>query len=575
MNCITQQKQSLLRTPKFKALTPLLALLAAIVGGTAHGQHDGYREAVIEITSGQPERAQSRLERLLEDPGSLWRRQGGPYSRVGATLKKQGENYRKFVEPEAHYTLAILHSLQGDGPKAAEHAKAALEAGLSIERFLVGPRDAFAALYETDDFKQWAARDSASLLHGPMLGHVTGDAVSVWVRTADESDVTVEVTPVSGSATISATGTTCSEKDYTAVIRVSGLQTDTEHRYQVLIDGEAAELSDPVFRTHPPQGESSGFRVAFTACAGYAPEHERIWQTIKKQEPLALLMLGDNVYIDDPEHSLTQRFCYYRRYSRPEWRDLVANTGVYAIWDDHDFGANDSFGGPEVDKPAWKPEVIDVFRQNWNNPAYGGGSEQPGVWFDFHIGDVHFIMLDGRYYREPNGQHRKHPPQSDTPSMLGPAQLAWLKQTLRTSEATFKVIASPVPWADGTTRGNNRLDKWEGYPAEREAIFDHLAKHEINGVVLISGDRHRSDARRIDRENGYSLYDFMSAITTNYHTHPLVEGPGYLFGYNENNNFGTLDFDTTLDDPRMVFEIRTIDDELIWSHALHLSELSH
>ena len=66
-----------------------------------------------------------------------------------------------------------------------------------------------------------------------------------------------------------------------------------------------------------------------------------MWTTIDKRNVSALLLLGDNVYIDDPEHQLTQRYCYYRRQSRPEWKQLVGSTSVYSIYDDHDFGTND------------------------------------------------------------------------------------------------------------------------------------------------------------------------------------------------------------------------------------------
>ena len=37
---------------------------------------------------------------------------------------------------------------------------------------------------------------------------------------------------------------------------------------------------------------------------------------------------------------------------------------------------------------------------NYDNPYYGGGEKQPGCWFDFWIGKVHFVLIDGRYYRE-------------------------------------------------------------------------------------------------------------------------------------------------------------------------------
>jgi alkaline phosphatase D len=282
-------------------------------------------------------------------------------------------------------------------------------------------------------------------------------------------------------------------------------------------------------------------------------------------------LLGDNVYIDDPEHTLTQHYCYYRRHSRPEWQQLVSGRGVYAIWDDHDFGLDDSHGGPEIDEPPWKPDVWKVFTQNWNNPYYGGGNERHGVWFDFYIGDVHFIMLDGRFYRESPGRLA---PRVENPSMLGPVQLAWLKETLKNSQGTFKILISPVPWATGTKGGPpGGLDTWDGFDEERNLIYDYLYDNNISGVVLLSADRHRTDARRISRNRGYDLYDFMSSVLTNYHTHPLVETPELIFGYNENNAFGLLHFDTKLEDPKMTFEIVNIDNESIWSTDLNLSQL--
>jgi alkaline phosphatase D len=540
----------------------------------AHAQHDAHREAVIDITHGRADKARERLEKLFDDPASLWRGQKGAYARVGKTLQEKGDTYRELVIPETHYTLSMFHSLQGEAKKSMVHAKAAVEGGVPVERFLAGPREGFEVLHNSAAFQQWAAGHPVSLIHGPMLGHVTHEAASFWVRTAAEAQVEIRVTIDGTEETKTAIGRTLVVDDFTTVVRVDGLRADALHRYRVRIDGEDVEIPTSSFRTYPRPGGSSKFQIAFTACAGYAPEHECVWRTIEKQDPLALLMLGDNVYIDDPEHSLTQRFCYYRRFSRPEWRDLVGGRGVYAIWDDHDFGEDDSFGGPETHEPAWKVDVWKIFTENWNNPSYGGGAKQPGVWFDFHIGDVHFIMLDGRYYREPNGRFRQHPAESENPSMLGPVQLAWLKDTLKNSKATFRVIASPVPWAEGSTAGHNKLDKWDGFLAERNAIFDHITEHEISGVVLISGDRHRSEARRIDRENGYALYDFMSAIPTNYHTHPVVDGPGMLFGHNEDNTFGMLRFDTTLEDPELIYEIIDIDGKSIWSHKLRLSVLS-
>jgi alkaline phosphatase D len=306
--------------------------------------------------------------------------------------------------------------------------------------------------------------------------------------------------------------------------------------------------------------------VVFGGGAGYVVKHRHMWDTIARRRPNALLMLGDNVYIDDPTHPVTQHYCYYRRQSEIGWRRLVASTPVFAIYDDHDFGTNDCKPGPGIDDPPWKREVWRVFKRNWNNPRYGGGAAQPGCWFNFHIGDVHVIMLDGRYYRSRA---------EDATSMLGPVQKAWLLNTLRASQGTFKVLASPVPWSPGVKPGS--ADTWDGFHAEREEIFSCIAEHAIDGVILMAADRHRSDLRRIPRGRGYDLYEVMSSRLTNQHTHKLVRnasGSEFIMGYNEKCSFGLLEFDTTQNDPQVTYSIINIDDQVIDSRVIRLGEIS-
>ena len=177
-------------------------------------------------------------------------------------------------------------------------------------------------------------------------------------------------------------------------------------------------------------------------------------------------------------------FITTRRQSQPEWAKLAKRVPIYAIWDDHDFTTNDGWGGPDIDKPAWKRDVWKIFKENWNNPYYGGGEKNPGCWFDFRIGDVHFIMLDGRYYRES--------PKSDDPSMLGPVQMKWLKNTLADNAATFKILCCNVPMAPNVKPGSK--DTWDGYSGERRRIQQWIAGQKIPGVIILSADRHRSDA---------------------------------------------------------------------------------
>ena len=307
---------------------------------------------------------------------------------------------------------------------------------------------------------------------------------------------------------------------------------------------------------------SDKFTIAFGGGAGYVPPHERMWDTIGAIDPRALLLLGDNVYIDDPKTPEMQLFHYYRRQSQPEWSKLAKKVPIYAIWDDHDFTTNDGWGGPAINEPSWKREVWQIFKDNWDNPYYGGGEKQPGCWFDFWIGKVHFVLIDGRYYRES--------PKGKNPSMLGPAQMKWLKKTLK-EPATFTVFCTNVPVTPKVKPGSK--DTWDGFDGERQKIFNFIAKEKIPGVVILSADRHRSDAYRIDTgiEGMYPLYECQSSRLTNQHMHGLIKHS--LFGYNEKQSFGRVDFDLTAKDPTFKYTVISIDGEAIHSLELKLSEL--
>jgi alkaline phosphatase D len=465
---------------------------------------------------------------------------------------------------ESLYVLAVASAQKGDLDQAFVYTQKAIDGGLPIERFLAGPRDLLQPFTESEPFKKLARQHNVQLLHGPLLGCVTDSGAKFWVRTVEEIPIQILVSKEENlkSAMKSPAVKTAKDKDYTAIAAVTGLNPNTQYYYQLVIDNQKQPRVYS-FTTFPAASTKAKFQVGFGGGAGFTPQYEYMWNTINAHKPIAFLFLGDNVYIDNPTRPAVQKYCYYRRQARPEYRNFSAATSIFSIWDDHDFTINDGRGGPEINEPKWKIPVWHVYRQNWNNPSYGGNSEtQPGCWYDFSIGDVHFIMLDCRYYREN--------PRSKNPSMLGPVQKKWFLETLKYSKGTFKVLASSVPWAKGTKPGSR--DTWDGYDTERQEILDCIQKNIINGVVLLSADRHRSDIWKIEQPNGYDIYEFESSRLTNIHTHGAIKGN--LFSYNKKCSFGLLDFDTTQPDPQVTYKIINIDDELIHTFSLKLSQLS-
>jgi alkaline phosphatase D len=464
---------------------------------------------------------------------------------------------------ESMYGLAVAYSQTNNITTAMAYVETALNEGFPFSRFLAGPRDLLKPLTDSAEFKALAQQHNVELLHGPMLGCVTDTRAKFWVRTANEVPVQILI-GTSRTARSPITSTivkTTKEKDFTAVLTVRGLKPDTRYNYKLLVDGRL-QPRQWAFRTFPASGAKSRFWIGFGGGAGFTPQYERMWDTITSHNLHAFLLLGDNVYIDNPTRQAVQQYCYYRRQSRLEFRDFGASTAIYAIWDDHDFTTNDAGGGPEILRPYWKVPVWRTFVNNWNNPYYAGGEEQPGCWFDFSIGDVDFFMLDGRYYRTKS--------RVANPSMLGDVQKMWLLKKLKSSKATFKVLASPVPWSYGAKPGSR--DPWQGYKTERELIFSFLESNDIDGVILISADRHRSDIWKIERPDGYPLYEFESSKLTNIHTHKIM--PGSLFGYNKKCSFGRLQFDTTIPDPQVTYKIISIDNEVVYTFSLKRSQLT-
>jgi len=515
----------------------IFSLILLFCCSAAFGQHDIQRNAVQKIAKGKYKEAAKTL--------------------TGTKKPDAGEAETRFVE-----MLSLLH--QGKAELALVKAREAVDAGLPFERLLAGPPSLMPKLHELGDFQKWKTEVSHSpIVAGPMLGNVTDTTASFWIRTHGGAAVDLRIIEegkdLGSTETINLLLEPKKLANYTAVFEVTNLKPNTKYSYSAEVAWHGPNLKYS-FTTFPKINSPAKFKVAFGGGAGFIPEWERMWDTIREEKPAALLMLGDNVYIDQPEESLTNFYCYMRRQARPEWQRLIAGTSVFSIWDDHDFGDNDCVPGPEIEKPKWKREVWNIFRQNWVNPSYGGGELQPGCWYDFHIGDVHFIMLDGRYYRDLKGG-----------TMLGPVQKKWFLETLKNSTGTFKVIASPVPFTAGIKPGSK--DPWDGYPEERKEIFSFIETENIEGVFLIAADRHRTDLRITTRSKGYDLYEFESSRLTNRHTHSVVKTEGLVWGYSKKCSFGLMKFDTTAADPQVTFEGLNIDGETVGEFVLKRSML--
>ncbi len=350
------------------------------------------------------------------------------------------------------------------------------------------------------------------------------------------------------------------------------------YTYELFINGEPVPFSYPLrFRTPPLwqwRTDPPHFRIAAGSCAfindsladrpgpPYGGDYT-IFESIARYEPELMLWLGDNVYFRETDWD--SRTGMIARYSHdralPELQRLLATTHHYAIWDDHDYGPNDS------DRSfLHKHTAREVFRLFWCNPTYGiDGTE--GITTAFSWGDVDFFLLDNRSWRTPNNLKGKRR------TILGPEQLRWLREALVSSRATFKIIV-----IGGQVL--NPLPVFETYarcaPEEREELLQMLQQEGISGVLFLSGDRHFTELSRLERPGSYPLYELtVSPLTSSPFTEAEREAnplrvPGTLV---TERNFALLEVSGPLADRQLRIHVYNAHGKLLWERTIRAKEL--
>jgi len=397
-----------------------------------------------------------------------------------------------------------------------------------------------------------------AFLHaGPLVGHVTDTTARLWAKASNQTTLSFKI----GEAEDLANGRVVegpaleADASFTGQVEVTGLKPSTRYHYVPLLDGEAALAApNPSFITAPAADAPGKLRVAFGSCVGprgYAAA-AAFGEMAERRNFDLLLMLGDNHYGDTTNPDLLRDHLFMHR-KVGGFEKLIRHTPTYAIWDDHDFGPNNSDGTAQG-----KADSLAVFRQWWANSAYGE-PQNPGCYYRFSHSGIDFFMLDVRYYRTPNKT-----PDDGTKTMLGEGQLAWLKSGLAESRAKFKVVGSGSEWQTLT-----QPDCWSSFARERQDIFDHITDKNIEGVVLLSGDRHFTAGYQVqNRHLEFTSGPLGSGNAT------LQPNPERFTGSDEGKLWALLDLDPTANEPRLTYEIWQAGGGLLERRTLSYDEVN-
>ena len=259
---------------------------------------------------------------------------------------------------------------------------------------------------------------------------------------------------------------------------IAELAADTEYQYQVVLDGDSV---GPVgrFRTLPagaPAGTACSFTVALSGDALTGSAHvtfNRINELSPK--PAMFIHLGDLHYENISTNSPALFHAAYDRVLRSEPQaQLYREIPTVYVWDDHDYGANNSDG-----TSASKPAAAAAYRSRIPHYPLEGAT---GIYHSFDVGRVRFVVTDQRSAASPNSDT-----DNSSKSMLGATQKAWFKDLLENSPGKLIVWICPRHFTSNTSAG---ADNWGGFSTERAEIGAHVASHCPGRVIVLSADAH-------------------------------------------------------------------------------------
>ena len=424
-------------------------------------------------------------------------------------------------------------------------------------------------------------KDRPLIPYGVQSGDISNGRGIVWSRTNRPARMIVEwsTTPkfekvqrVMGPAALP-------ENDFTTTVDLQNLPAGQHIFYRVSYRDLASVNNESHavlghFKTAPNLKQDIRFQWSGdTVGQGWGINEDiggmTIYQIMAKSRPDFFIHSGDNIYADGPVQEKVEladgsvwknvvteakskvaetldeyRGNYVYNLMDKNLRHFNAQVPIISQWDDHET-LNNWYSNEIIEDDRYQTKSVALLAARSKKafmeymPMRLSSDEKERIYRKIPYGpSLDVFVIDMRSYRGDNSANRQAQP-SDATDYMGREQIAWLKQGLKDSKATWKVIASDMPIGLMVKDGDNfeNSSNGDGPVLGREhEIADLLRfiKHNnVNNTVWLTADVHYTAAHYYNPDkaqfkdfNGF--WEFVSG--------PLNAG---TFGPNElDNTFG-------------------------------------
>ncbi len=383
------------------------------------------------------------------------------------------------------------------------------------------------------------AADRPVVTHGIQSGDVSTDSGVIWARADRPSRMLAEVSTTESFRDIHAAVAidALPESDFTAKALFENLPSGQEIFYRIRFEDLAypTVTSEPHvghFRTAPGRGQSVSFVWSGdTAGQGWGIDEARggmrTYATMLCNRPDFFIHCGDSIYADCPiperqtlpngeiwrnivtedKSRIAQTLADYRgnyKYNLLDnnLREFNAVIPTLAQWDDHEV-TNDWWPGET--RPDYRDRSALLLAARGRRafheymPTRQSMTDTGRIYRKISYGPMlDVFMLDMRSYRGSNIDRLRG---GDTAkaSILGSVQAAWLKQELKASQATWKVIAADLPIG---LVSDDAIAHSDGPPQGRENeiadLLSFIKRAGVHNIIWITADMHYTAAHYYD-----------------------------------------------------------------------------
>ena len=314
-----------------------------------------------------------------------------------------------------------------------------------------------------------------------------------------------------------------------------------------------------------PTNNPDNYNIAFCSCSNHPAGYFNAYKEMAKNNEIDLVLhLGDYIYeydkdgyatedskrfnrVVDPKHEIVSLNDYRRRHAQYksdlDLQALHKSKPMIAVWDDHEF-TNDSwkYGAEnhQNDEGFFQSRKANAVKAYLEWMPIRENKSKLKIWRKFEVGNLfQLLMLDTRsIYRDKQlniedyfdgntiNKSKYKKDLSLERKLIGLEQILWIKNNLNKKfkwsiigqQVLMAQVYLPTIFANMNKKilpdylhkylkigGSNvpyNTDAWDGYPKERERLFNELKK--ANSVLVLTGDTHNSWLNNLyDKNNNF------------------------------------------------------------------------